>query len=399
MEIVIAGNGFAGISALETIRKHDREARVTLLSAEACGFYSPASLFAYLEGRVKREHLFLRRLEDYVTLGATALLGQRAVRLDAERREVELQDGRRLGYDRLLVATGASARRLGIPGEDHRGVFKLDTLADADALRAHACQRAVIVGAGRIGVELASVLREQGKQVTLVEVMPSILPGVFAPEIGQEIHEALSRHGVAIFLEESVLEIVGDPVTAVRTTQREIPCDTVVVATGRRPNADWLPPALLGESGGVRVDRYLCAAPGVYAAGDCAETTDVEGRRGIFAVIPTAVTTGRVAALNMLGIPTPYPGALSANVLLVFGRPYFTIGSSEGEKVLKRVRGRLHLYVYRDGKLVGAQFSGDTSEAAQAVAAVRRGVIAVKAPFDAWRRALLQPAVLPSPPR
>lgn len=399
MEIVIVGNGFAGISALETIRKHDREARITLLSAEPCGFYSPASLFAYLEGRVSRERLFLREQDDYLILGTTPLLGKRAVRLDLEKREVELQDGRRLGYDRLLVATGASARRLGVPGEGHRGVFKLDTLADADALRAHAGRRVVIVGAGRIGVELASVLTEQGKQVTLVEVMPSILPGVFAPEIGQCIQEELGRHGVAIYLEESVSEIVGDPVTAVRTTRREIPCDTVVVATGRRPNVDWLPPSLLGEHGGVRVDRYLCAAPGVYAAGDCAETTDTEGRRGIYAVVPTAIATGRVAALNMLGISTPYPGSLSANVLLVFGRPYFTIGSSEGERVLKRVGGRLHLYVYRDGKLVGAQFSGDTSEAAQAVSAVRRGMIAGRAPFDAWRRALVQPVVLPSPPR
>ncbi|MGC8874348.1 MAG: NAD(P)/FAD-dependent oxidoreductase [Chloroflexia bacterium] len=399
MEILIVGNGFAGISALETIRAHDREARITLLSAEPCGFYSPASLFAYLEGRVARENLFLRSEEHYVTLGAAALLGKCAVRLDLERRQVELRDGSRLSYDRLLIATGASARALNVPGENHRGVFKLDTLADAEALRAHAGRRVVIVGAGRIGVELASVMAEQGKQVILVEVMPSILPGVFAPEIGQCIHEELNRHGVAIYLEESVSEIVGDPVTTVRTTRREIPCDTVVVATGRRPNVDWLPESLLGDTGGVRVDAFLCAAPGVYAAGDCAETFDIDGRRGLYAVVPTAIATGRIAALNLLGIATPYPGALPANVLLVFGRPYFTIGSSEGEKVLRRVGGRLHLYVYRGGKLVGAQFSGDTSEAAQVASAVRQGLIAEGRPFDAWRRTLVLPVVLPSPPR
>ncbi len=402
MRMVILGNGFAGTSALETILERTERVHVTLISAEDLGFYSPASLFAYLEGRVGRPNLFLRDKNAYLEAGVQAIFGKKAVRLDSAQKTVHLEDGTQVPYDRLLIATGAGTAPLGVPGEGHRGVFKLDTLADAEAILAHGGRRVVIAGAGRIGVELASVLREGGAQVTLVEVAPTILPGVFDPEMIGLILDRLRDHGVQIYLEERIQEIVGDPVESVRTEQRTIPCDTVVVAVGRRPNVGFVDGAVrLGETGGIWVDEHLRACEDVYAAGDCAETADFLGRRALNAVIPKAVETGRLAALNMLGHPIPYQGSINANVLIVFGRAFFSIGLMEGEKVRRAVGDRLHLfYVLPEGRLVGAQFAGEVPEVAQALSAMRRGIqVPGEFRFDALRKRLFLPAVYPSPPR
>lgn len=402
MEFVIVGNGFAGVSALETVHRHDRKAQVTIVSGEECGFYSPASLFAYLEGRVERSNLFLQRKEEYAHLGVRAIFGRKAVRLELAGRAVYLDDGTEIKYDRLLIATGASALSLEVKGSTHRGVFKLDTLADAEGIMAHGGRQVVIAGAGRIGVELASVLGEKGARVTLVEIRPTILPGVFDPEIAQLILERLLAHGVEVRLGERILEIWGDPVEGVRTDQGDIPCDTVIMAVGRRPNVDWLngQPIRVGAMGGILVDQYLRAGDDVYAAGDCAETFDFLGQRAINAVIPTAIETGRIAALNMLGLAIPYAGSINANPLIVFGQAFFSIGLLDGERVRRQAGGNLYLYVVRDGRLVGAHFAGTVPEAAQALSAIRRGIRAEGAfSFDAMRRRLFMPCVVPSPGR
>jgi len=174
------------------------------------------------------------------------------------------------------------------------------------------------------------------------------------------------------------------------------------MAVGRRPNVDFIDghQVGLGEMGGVRVDSYLRAGEDVYAAGDCAETFDFLGRRAINAVIPTAIETGRIAALNMLGFPTPYAGSINANVLIVFGRAFFSIGFLDGDKVQRKAGDKMHLYTLQEGRLVGAQFAGEVIEAAQAVSAIRRGIQAKGIfRFDALRRQLFLPNVFPNPNR
>ncbi|MEW6231905.1 MAG: FAD-dependent oxidoreductase [Chloroflexota bacterium] len=402
VQILILGNGFAGISALETLRAVDRTLSVSLVAREPHPFYSPASLFAFLEGRVERQHLFLRPPEFYVQPGLKTFLGRRVSRLEASARTVLLDDGTRLPYDRLLLATGASARLPEIPGREAQGVFKLDTLADAEAIRRHSPRRAVVVGAGWIGVGLAAALAEQGAQVDLIEVAETILLGVFHQEVAAVIMKMLHDHGVQVRLGEKIAEIHGDPVTAVQIDKEAIPCDSVFLAVGRRPNLDFVDPAEvpLGPGGGVLVDDRLHAGQGIYAAGDCAEPLDFLGHRAIHAVIPTAIETGRIAALNMAGRSTPYAGSINANALQIFGQAFFSIGFLEGEKVLRRVRDRLHLFVLQGNRLVGAQFAGEAPEAAQARTVIRRGIALEGAfNFDALQKRLFLPVVFPNPNR
>lgn len=399
MRILIAGNGFAGVTALETIRSVDAQAEVILISRENRGFYSPASLFAYMEGRVDEDHLILRDADFYRRMGAQTFFGRRVVRLDANARMVALDDGTSLPYDRLLIATGAVTRGRNIPGGGARGVFKLDWLEDAQRLLAHPMRRVVLAGAGRIGVELAAVLQERGAQVTMLEIKDTVLPGVFDPDMAALIHQRLLEHGVEVRLNEGLVEIVGDPVEGVRTSRGEIPCDTVVLAMGRGPNVDFVDPGQvpLGAGGGILVDEYLQATDGVYAAGDCAEAWDLFGKRAINGVVPTAIETGRLAALNMLGRRIPYPGSINANVLIVFGRAYFSLGSLEGERVKGRHDGVVETYVVRDGRLVGAQFAGETRLAAQAQDAIRRSItLRERFSFDAVRRRMFHPVAVPN---
>jgi nitrite reductase (NADH) large subunit len=404
MHIVIIGNGFAGVNALETIRAQAdaAEVQISMISREKRGFYSPASLFAFVEGRVDEKHMILRDEAFYQQLGVETYFGRPVVGVDPPARQVILANGERLTYDRLLIASGSSARKWDFPGTEAKGVFKLDWLDDAYALMAHTKRRVVVVGAGRLGVELAAVLQEGGAQVTLLEKMSSVLPGVFDLDMAALIEERLVSHGVDVRLEEPILEIVGDPVTGVITRQGEIPCDTVVLSLGRRPNVDFIDPGLipLGEAGGVLVDEHLEAVEGVYAAGDCAEPNDFLGRRAVNGVIPTAVEMGRLAGLNMLGRPVSYGGSMNANVLIVFGRAYFSLGALQGERFKQRMGDIFETYVLQDGRLVGAQFAGETPSAAQALQAIRRGLRweQLFTP-DLLRRRLFYPARMPSPPR
>ncbi|MCX7670492.1 MAG: FAD-dependent oxidoreductase [Anaerolineae bacterium] len=399
MRIVIAGNGFAGVTALETIRSVDPQVQITLIARENRGFYSPASLFAYMEGRVDEAHLILRDADFYRKMAVQTFFGRQVVRLDAAARTVALDDGTTLPYDRLLIATGAVTRGRNIPGRRAQGVFKLDWLEDAQQMLARPPRRVVLAGAGRIGVELAAVLRERGAEVTVLEIKDTVLPGVFDPDMAALIHERLVEHGVEVRLNEGLVEIIGDPVAGVRTTRGEIACDTVVLAMGRGPNVDFVDPAqiALGAGGGILVDEHLQATEGIYAAGDCAETWDLFGRRAINGVIPTAIETGRLAALNMLGRRIPYAGSINANVLIVFGRAYFSLGSLEGERVKSRRNGIVETYVVREGRLVGAQFAGETRLAAQAQDAIRRRItLRERFSFDAMRRSMFYPVAVPN---
>ena len=407
MRIVILGNGFAGVTALETIRNArsgstSAEVQVAMVSREQRGFYSPASLFAFVEGRVDEAHMILRQKEFYEQLGVETYFGQTATRIDAGVHGVELEDGRLLAYDRLLIATGSSARLWAIPGVKAQGVFKLDWMDDAYAIMEHLKRKpqpkVVVVGAGRLGVELAAVLQENGARVTLLEKMGQVLPGVFDLDIAALIEQRLTTHGVRVRLDEPLQEVTGNPVRAIRTPRGELPCDMLALAMGRRPNTDFIDTAniSLGEGGGVLVDEFLRAGDGtrgqVYAAGDCAEPFDFLGRRAINGVIPTAVEMGRLAALNMLGIPMRYDGSINANVLIVFGRAYFSLGSLQGERFKHQMGDFMEIFVVQAGRLVGAQFAGETRSAAQALQAIRRGAsFETMSQFDGLRKRLLIP--------
>ena len=200
MQVTIVGNSAAALSALESFRERDRTASVTLVSAEPGPAYSRVLLPYYLRRRLSRDGVFIRQMSDYARLHAATEFGARVERVDPARRELQLADGRRLGFDRLLLATGSSPARPPIPGLEGPGIHTLWTLDDATRLDPlfREGARVMVLGSGFVALQAAWAARQRGLQVTVVELLDQILPRVLDAAAARILHEQLLAHGVDV---------------------------------------------------------------------------------------------------------------------------------------------------------------------------------------------------------
>jgi NADPH-dependent 2,4-dienoyl-CoA reductase/sulfur reductase-like enzyme len=378
---VLLGNGPAAIAAAEAIRGRDAACRITLVSAEPVPFYSPCPLAEYVEASVPRERLFLRAESFYRDLAIDARLGLPATAIDTAAREVILGGEERLRYDRLLIATGAQALIPPIPGlADTRGVFALKTLADADGILARlpAARRALVLGAGFIGLEAAQALVRRGLSVTVVEQRDQVLPQMLDAEMAALVARRLAEHGVDVRTGVALQAVIGGAqgVTGARVQGAEIPCELVVCAAGVRPDLGWLagsgiahpdarPRAGVDAAEGILVDdRMATSAPEVFAAGDVVAFADTLGARRMLPNWPNAVRTGAVAGTCMAGGDRRCRGLDAVNVVRIFDVPVSSFGSREGDRTLTRRDGdRMRRLTLRDHRIVGGQLYGDVDRA------------------------------------
>lgn len=312
---VIVGAGLAGAKAAETLRAEGFQGRVVLLGEEGHRPYDrPPLSKGYLLGTTDPEKVYVHPPAFYAEHDIELRTGHRVVALDRAAAEVSLHDGERLGYSRLLLATGARPRTLSVPGADLPGVHYLRTLDDSDRLKAafSASPRVVVVGAGWIGLEGAAAARAAGCEVTVVEPQPTPLYGVLGPELG-EVYAALHRsHGVHLHTGTGVSALTGGPdgVRAVVTdTGAELPAEVVLVGVGALPNDELARAAGLEVDNGVRVDSSLATLtdPAVFAAGDVMRADHPRYGRPIRVEHwATALHSGPAAARSMLGRGTPY---------------------------------------------------------------------------------------------
>ncbi|MFJ9786443.1 NAD(P)/FAD-dependent oxidoreductase [Amycolatopsis sp. NPDC101161] len=309
---VIAGAGLAGAKAAETLRAEGFAGRVVLVGAEPdLPYERPPLSKGYLLGQDDRASVFVHDEKWYADQSIEVLTGRRVTALDRAAHEIELAGGERLGYTKLLLATGASPRRLRVPGNDLEGVHYLRRLVQADRLRdaLAAGGRVVVAGAGWIGLETAAAARTYGCEVTIVEPSPSPLHATLGPELGAFFAELHRRHGVDLRLGTGVTGFAGDTsVTAVRTDAGEIPADVVIVGIGARPETQLAEEAGLAVDDGVRVDASLRTEdPDVFAVGDVASAWHPAYDRHIRVEHWAAATNGGpAAALSMLGREVVY---------------------------------------------------------------------------------------------
>ena len=320
--VVIVGASTAGMAAVEALRAAGYAGRLTLIGDEPSLPYDrPPLSKGYLLGAQTADRLTLRPASYFDEQRVEVRLDQRATALDTTSRAVHLANGDSVRYDRLLIATGSEPRRLRLPGSDLAGVLTLRTLADAtrlsDELRACAAGagRVVIVGAGFIGLELASVARTLGCDVTVLEALASPLERAIGPRLGAVFAAIHRAHGVDLRLEESIAAFHGhERVEAVETAAgARIPCALVLVAVGVRPADDWLRDAAdVRLEDGVWVDQFCATtAQGVYAAGDIARWPYQPSHANAPAWVRVehfdhALRQGAVAARNLLGEHVPY---------------------------------------------------------------------------------------------
>ena len=310
---VIVGAGLAGAKAAETLRTEGFAGRVVLLGDEQERPYERPPLSKdYLRGETRADELFVHDHDFYDDHGIELVLGRTAVRLDTSTRDVTLDDGARLRYDRLLLATGAEPFRPGIQGGDLDGVLYLRSKKDSDALRER-FQRGgavVVVGAGWIGSEVAASTRELGLDVTVIDPLSVPLERVLGRAVGAVYHDLHSDHGVSMLMGASVDAFLGDEVVErVRTRDgREMPCDLAVVGVGARTRTRLAAQAGITVDDGVLVDQFLQSSdPGVFAAGDVANAAHPHiGGRVRVEHWSNALHQGPAAARNMLGLADAY---------------------------------------------------------------------------------------------
>jgi len=310
--LVIVGAALAGASAAAALREEAFEGEITLIGAEpAMPYNRPPLSKGYLRGQDRFEDQLVNPSEYYADHRIDLRLGTRADAIDATRKIVSLERGEEVPYDRLLVATGGRNRTLTTPGADLPGIFQLRTVEDCDRIRAAAKpgRRAVVIGMGFIGSEVAASLRQMGIEVAAVEGHPVPLARVLGPEVGAVLAGIHRDKGVELVLEDSVAVFEGTGrVERVRTTKgRVLPCDFVVAGIGIVPNAELLAAAGATVDNGVLVDEHCrTSLPDVYAAGDVANHLHPVFGRLRVEHWNNGYRQGRAAARAMLDSPEPY---------------------------------------------------------------------------------------------
>jgi len=334
MHYVIVGNGVCGIEAALALRARETEARITLVSDEHDHFFSRPALMYIFAGQtsLKDTEPYDRNL--YERMGFERV-NRRVASVAPAGKELVFADGSRLAYDKLLLAVGSKGRTAPWPGAEGPGVHYFVTLRDLQGLDRDAKKggRAVVIGGGLIGVEVAEILHQRGLHVTFVIRENWYFPLALDQNESQLVTEHMRHHGLDVRFGVNVKEILrgegGGPRAVRLEAGDELPCDVVVCAIGVVPNTALLEGSGIGLSkgGAIEVDDALkTSAPDVYAAGDCANVTWADGSRRPEQLWYTARDQGRLAARSMLGDLTVYRRGTWYNSAKFFDLEWTTAG-------------------------------------------------------------------------
>jgi phenylglyoxylate dehydrogenase epsilon subunit len=365
---LIIGSSHAGLSALDAIRLQDKEGPLTLVTQESCLPYSPTILPYVLSGQARRDKVFLRDQKSLDSLSVVFKPLAKVVDVDGRSRQVTLESGEKIEYEKLLLATGAAPKRPPVAGLEGVSHHVLRTLEDALNLRSGIQKdgTAVVLGAGLIGLHAAENLAKGGMRVVVVEALPQVLPGYFDEEASQMIYRAFSENGVTILLNEKVSSVkgAGRETTLSLASGGILSAGLIVVATGVQPRVEYLAGSGVEVDQGILVDeRMRTNVTGLWAAGDVAQARGFfESSKILNATLPNAVEQGRIAGMDMVDDPTlkVYQGAVALNTYKFFGHRAFSVGMSreetgcEVEKVAVPENFKYQKLLFKEERLVGA---------------------------------------------
>ncbi len=370
MRVVIIGAGPAGLTVAESLRQSGSDADIVLLSAEPFPPYAPPAMADYfLTGN--EETLFWKGRDICQRLALDYRENVRVSQVAPARKEVLLDGGGALAYDRLVIASGSSLYAP-LAGYDLPGVYDFKSLKAAHALVEHvknkANSKAVIVGAGFIGVEIAMLLQALGLAVTMVEMADRVMPRMLDNESAEIALLVLRGRGVDVRLNTKATAFLGTrKATGIQLESGSVlRADVYVAATGVKPHVEFLSGSGIEMGWGVRVDEFMRTnLSDIYAAGDVAETYDwLSGERYVHAIFPNAVAQAKIVASNLLGFGARYEGAETMNSLKHLGLPMMAVGAMSGEEELRLRRGNaLRKIFLTGGRIVGFRLAGDIAAA------------------------------------
>ena len=352
MHHIIIGNSAAAIGAIEGIRKVDRESAITLFSNESYHTYSRPLISYFLAGKVNEGNMLYRDLLFYQRNNVEARLGTKIVWIDIDNNEVVLESQERVKFDNLLIATGGKPFIPPMEGMDKEGIYTFSKLDDAKSIKG-VCfpgAKAVIIGAGLIGLKAAEALRKLSVEVAVVELSNRVLSAILDQTAAGIIQEHLESHQIKFILDNSVRSLNGEwKVSSVTLNDgTTIECDFVIVAIGVIPNTDMLKDTPLHVNRGIVVDKYMRTnIQNVYAAGDVSEGYDLLNEmQRVIPILP--------------GSEIEYEGGFAMNSIGFFDLPMITAGmvNPEGEnfEILQQNATENQIYkkvLLKDNKIVG----------------------------------------------
>ena len=328
---LIIGNGVAGTTAAENIRKLDKEGDITIISDEGSPFYYRLRLNEYLSGELDENGLIVKEEQWYKGQDIHLKLRNRIVRAEAVGKFVVTEDNHRFFFDCLLVATGSHSFIPPMKGAEKRGVFALRSIQDSRDISfwANDIEEVVLIGGGLLGLEAGNALIRLGKKVTVVEFFPRLLPRQLDEDGAKRLQEILEEMGFSFRLGARIQEITGeDQVVGVLLEGGEVlSAKMVIISAGVRPNLELAEPLGLVFERGIKVDERLRTnQPHIYAAGDVAEFKGMP-----YGIWPAAMDQGKIAGINMAGGEMIYEGTTMANTLKVAGVDLASAGDIDAE--------------------------------------------------------------------
>jgi phenylglyoxylate dehydrogenase epsilon subunit len=364
---LIVGASHAGLAALAAIRMADADRELTMVARDDALPYSPTVLPYVVSGCSDPGRVFLRDEGYFERERVSYLRGRSVTRIDTNAHVAQLSDGTEVGYSKLLLATGARPAVPAIPGLESVPVHVLRTLDDALRLRASlpSVRRAVVLGAGLVGMHAAENLRKGGANVTLIEIQPQVLPGYFDAEAAAIIAQAFIDAGVDVHLRTEVAGVTaeGGGFTMLLGDGKSLAGDLLVVGTGVTPVMDYLRDSPVAMDRGILVDDTMRTnLSDVWAAGDVAQARGFYSSEPVLnGILPYAVEQGRIAGMAMAQDPAleSYRGGVPLNTYSFWGQHAISVGTNtaaEGAEVVTRAdpaRGQYLKIILRDQRLQG----------------------------------------------
>jgi NAD(P)H-nitrite reductase large subunit len=371
---------------------------ITLIANERP--YSRMVLPYYLEQGISESHTTTAPPAMLDKWNVKSMFGRKAVSLDTDGSKLKLDNGEEVPYDDLMIATGSSAVRPPIPGADGAGVFNFWTLPDAQGVNRTISKdsHVVMIGAGFIAFTILNGIIARAGKVTIVEVANRILPRMIDDEGAGIVSKWLEARGVTLRtgVKVSSIDHKGNKSSVALGDGSKIDCDLIVMATGIRPNLEWLKGSKVKVNQAIVVDEYLRSnVPNVYAAGDVAETRNlITGAAEVHAIEPTAMDHGRTVAANMAGKATKYPGSLLMNIVGVAGLDSASFGTWDAPKAEiitghNVPRHSYRKYLFNGGRMIGAIMVSPNDETwAGNDVGMLKGLVQSGVDLSAWKAAL-----------
>ena len=379
-QYVIVGNGVAAVGCIEGIRSVDSDGKITVISEENHPVYCRPLISYYLENKTDTEKMNYRSADFYEKQATEVIYGKKAVKIDFSSKTVDLDDGTKIPYTSLCVASGSTPFVPPFEGLDTvKNKFGFMTLDDTLALEkaVNKDSKVLIMGAGLIGLKCAEGLKNRVASITVCDLADRVLSSILDSDCAEIIQNHLENNGIRFMLSDTALSFNKN--SAKMKSGKQIDFDVLVLAVGVRANTSLIKDIGGEVNRGIIVnDKMETSVKNIYAAGDCTEGNDISfGGKRVLALLPNAVMQGHTAGVNMAGGDEVFDKAIPMNSIGFFGLHVMTAGTYEGEMYEEKGENSIKRLFTKDGLLKGFIIIGYNERAG-----IYTSLIREKTPLD-----------------